>query len=70
MATADGRVTRPMTHSWTYLYREAYIAEAQAFVDAVLRNETPRVTGHDGKMAVRLVNAGLTSLLERRIVML
>ena len=25
VATADGRVTRPMNHSWTYLYREAYI---------------------------------------------
>ena len=70
VATADGRVTRPMNHSWTYLYREAYVAEAQAFVDAIARNETPRVTGHDGKMAVRLVNAGLASLLEKRVVTL
>lgn len=70
VATSDGRVTRPMNHSWTYLYREAYIAEAQAFVDAIARNEVPRVTGHDGKMAVRLVGAGLTALLEKRIVTL
>ena len=70
VATSDGRVTRPMNNSWTYLFREAYVAEAQAFVDAIAKDETPRVTGHDGKMAVRLVSAGLISLLERRVVAL
>ena len=68
VATADGKVRRPMNNSWTYLYREAYIREAQGFVDAIAHNREPLVTGHDGKMAIRLVNMGLTSLLEHRVV--
>lgn len=69
VATADGKVRRPMNNSWTYLYREAYIREAQAFVDAIVHDTETRVTGHDGKMAIRLVNMGLQSLLEHRIVL-
>ena len=65
---ADGLVTQPMTHSWTYLYREAYVAEDQAFIDAIIHNREPLVTGHDGKMAVRLVNMGLESLLTGQVV--
>ena len=68
VATADGRIRRPMNNSWTYLFREAYIREAQAFVDAIAQNTETRVTGHDGKMAVRLVNMGLESLLGHSVV--
>lgn len=65
---ADGQVRRPMNNSWTYLFREAYQREDQAFVDAILRDEEPAATGRDGLMAVRLVNMGLESLLEGRVV--
>lgn len=50
------------------MFREAYVAEDQAFIDCILNDTTPKCTGHDGLMSVRLVNAGLTSLLENRIV--
>ena len=66
--TADGTIRRPMNNSWTYLFREAYIREAQAFVDAIVDDAPVRVTGHDGKMAVRLVNMGLESLLSGSVV--
>ena len=69
VAMADGRIRRPMNNSWTYLFREAYIREAQAFVDAIAHDTKTRVTGHDGKMAVRLVNMGLESLLDHRVVL-
>ncbi|MDO5108256.1 MAG: Gfo/Idh/MocA family oxidoreductase, partial [Coriobacteriaceae bacterium] len=68
IARADGRIVRPMNNSWTYLFREAYIREAQAFVDAIVHDTPTRVTGHDGKMAVRLVNMGLESLLTHSVV--
>ena len=58
-----------MNNSWTYLFREAYQREDQAFIDAIVRDEEPAATGHDGLMAVRLVNMGLQSLLENRVVM-
>ena len=44
------------------------MAEANAFVDCILCGEEPAVTGHDGKMALLLVNAGLKSILEKRPV--
>lgn len=69
-ATADGKLTRSVMHSWTYLFREAYVEEDQSFVDCILKDSEPEVTGHDGKMALCLVKAGLASLLEKRVVQL
>ena len=68
VATEEQTLTQPTMHSWMYLFREAYVAEDQAFVDCILADTLPLCTGNDGLMAVRLVNAGLTSLLENRIV--
>ncbi|MHC5375725.1 Gfo/Idh/MocA family oxidoreductase [Enterococcus sp. LJL120] len=68
VATSDQKLTQPTMHSWMYLFREAYVTEDQAFVDCILKDTKPLCTGNDGLMAVRLVNAGLTSLLENRIV--
>lgn len=68
VAEKNGKIIRPAVHSWTYLFREAYIREDQAFIDAIQNNTEPLVTGYDGKMALKLVNMGLTSLLENRIV--
>jgi len=67
-ATRNGRIIRNAMHSWTYLFRDAYMAEAQSFIDAIREDKEPEITGHDGKMALCLVKAGLTSLLEKRIV--
>lgn len=54
--------------SWRNLFREAYVAEANAFIASIINDTEPEVTGHDGKMALRLVNAGLKSILEKRPV--
>ncbi len=64
-------VTRDMTivsdsiDSWRTLFREAYVAEAQAFVDAIRNNAEPEVTGVDGKIALMMVHAGVRSYLEK-----
>lgn len=68
VATNDGKITRPTMHSWMYLFREAYLAEDKSFIECILEDKNPVCTGKDGLMAVKLVNAGLTSLLEKRIV--
>ncbi len=60
--------TYPLIESWRGLFKEAYRNEDMAFIDCILNNTTPEVTGHDGKMAVKVVNAGNISIVEKRIV--
>jgi len=52
--------------SWRTLFVDAYEAEDRSFVNCILQGTDPEVTGHDGKMALTLVNAGLKSILEHR----
>lgn len=67
IAQQNHQMTRSTMNSWTHLFREAYVAEDQAFIDCILKDTAPLVTGYDGLMAVKLVHAGLTSLLNNRI---
>ena len=53
-------------HSWTYLFKDAYVAEDTAFVDAILDDTKVLATGLDGKMAVRIVKIGNESLKEKK----
>lgn len=67
--TADSKHGRePLVDSWRRLFKEAYLNEDTAFVDCIRNGAAPRVTGHDGKMAVKVVNAGNASIREKRIV--
>ena len=65
--TKNHNVKRPTMHSWTYLFKDAYVAEDTAFVRAILDNTEVKATGHDGKMAVRIVRIGNESLKEKKI---
>lgn len=67
VANKHHQVTHPAMNSWTYLFREAYVSEDQSFVDSILEDKEPLVTGYDGLMAVKLVRAGLISLQNNRI---
>ncbi len=64
----DKGMVRPIMNSWKHLFRDAYLAEDVHFIECILEDKQPRVTGHDGKMAVRVVKAGNTSIKEKRIV--
>lgn len=66
----DKSVTSGFVDSWRSLYKDAYVAEDQSFVNSILEDKEPEVTGVDGKMAVQVVRAGNTSILEKRIVTL
>lgn len=70
VAGKHGRIERPAMNSWTYLFRQAYVNEAQSFVNCVVNNLPLLVTGYDGKKAVELVNMGVKSYLSKQIVYL
>lgn len=61
-------MVRPVMNSWKYLFRDAYLAEDVHFVECILQDKQPKVTGVDGKMAVKVVKAGNLSIKEKRIV--
>ena len=62
--------TYPLVESWRNLFKEAYLNEDTAFINCIYQNNVPKVTGYDGKMAVKVVNAGNISIVEKRIVSL
>ena len=68
--TANRIIQADSMDSWRTLFVDAYKAEDQAFVDCVLNDTEPPVTGVDGKMALVLVNEGLRSILEHRPIYL
>ena len=63
-------LTSPVVKSWRVLFLDAYRREDEAFVRCIREDSVPRVTGHDGKMAVMVVNAGNRSIMEKRPVAL
>jgi myo-inositol 2-dehydrogenase/D-chiro-inositol 1-dehydrogenase/scyllo-inositol 2-dehydrogenase (NAD+) len=60
----------PLVESWRQLFKQAYHNEDTAFAESVINGTPPRVTGRDGLMAVKVVNAGNVSIIEKRIVKL
>lgn len=64
----DGFQKSPYVTSWQKLFLDAYYNEDAAFIDSIRTGTPPRVSGIDGKMAVRVVNAGNLSICENRIV--
>lgn len=64
----DGSAHYPLVASWRQLFETAYLNEDIAFVDSIMNGSPARVTGHDGLMAVKVVNAGNISITEKRIV--
>ena len=56
-----GAVT-PSFRSWRDRFRDAYIAEARHFVECILQDRDPLVTGHDGRKAVEMVLAANESI--------
>lgn len=68
--SSEREMVHPVVKSWRNLFIDAYRGEDQGFIDAILEDTEPKVTGHDGKMAVAVVNAGNTSIIEKRPVRL
>lgn len=60
--TMDGQVAGRAVKSWRNLFKDAYLAEMEHFVECVLQDKQPRVTGVDGRKAVEMVVAVNESL--------
>lgn len=69
-ASRNKTLTRPFMNSWKSLYKEAYLAEDRHFIACIVEGSEPKVTGHDGKMAVSVVNAGNASIRDGAVVRL
>jgi myo-inositol 2-dehydrogenase/D-chiro-inositol 1-dehydrogenase/scyllo-inositol 2-dehydrogenase (NAD+) len=48
--------------SWRDRFRDAYIAEARHFIDCIVHNRKPAVTGEDGRAVVLAVQAATESI--------
>jgi myo-inositol 2-dehydrogenase/D-chiro-inositol 1-dehydrogenase len=70
ISTADGVFCERPTWFFLERYNDAFITEAQAFVDSVANDTEPLVTGKDGLMAVYIAKAAGMSLKENRPVRL
>lgn len=66
--TKNHEMKRPTMHSWTYLFKDAYLAEDISFIQAVLNDSDVKCDGYDGKMAVKIVKAGNESIVQKKIV--
>ena len=70
VVNSESGISTPAVPSWRNLFLDAYLQEDREFIDAITKDTVPRVTGHDGKMAVAVVNAGNRSIIEKRPVQL
>ena len=61
-------ISTPYINSWMTLFKDAYLAEDIGFAECILNDTEPKVTGHDGKMAVKIVEVGNQSIAEKRII--
>jgi len=65
----DGTHT-PFVKSWQNLFIDAYRSEDMSFINCILEDTDPEVTGRDGLEAVKVVNAGNQSIIEKRPIRL
>jgi myo-inositol 2-dehydrogenase/D-chiro-inositol 1-dehydrogenase/scyllo-inositol 2-dehydrogenase (NAD+) len=58
----DGQIAGRAVKSWRNLFKDAYLAEMEHFIDCIRRDRPPTVTGQDGLRAVEMVVAVNESL--------
>lgn len=59
-----GTIRQQAFKSWRNRFRDAYVEEVRSFIDCVLNDREPRVTGLDGQAAVAAVVAANRSIRE------
>lgn len=69
VCTKDLMRREEFINSWRFLFKDAYLEEDTAFIQCILEDSQPKVSGRDGRMAVKIVNAGNLSIKEKRIVL-
>ena len=62
--TGENSIVIKQTMSWKKRFHEAYVAEDRHFIECILNNKKPEVSGGDGKKAVAAVIAANDSILK------
>ncbi|MHB9036422.1 MAG: Gfo/Idh/MocA family oxidoreductase [Armatimonadota bacterium] len=62
-ADVMGKTHGATVKSWRNLFKDAYLAEMEHFIDCIVNDKEPRVTGADGLNAVRAVVAANQSVI-------
>lgn len=62
--TRENSIVIKQTMSWRKRFHEAYVAEDRHFIECILNNKKPAVSGEDGKKAVAAVIATNDSILK------
>lgn len=70
VCNAEKGISTSVVHSWRNLFDEAYRNEDFDFIECIIEDREPRVSGFDGMMAVKVVNAGNASIRQRQPVSL
>ncbi|HIJ57506.1 MAG TPA: inositol 2-dehydrogenase [Deltaproteobacteria bacterium] len=68
LSTSDGVISEKPLYFFLERYQMSYVEELKAFVDAVINDKEPQVTGNDGLQPVLIGLAALKSLREKRAV--
>lgn len=61
--TVEGNVIGDAVKSWRNLFKDAYLAEMESFIDCIRNDKQPLVTGMDGLRAVETVVAANRSIM-------
>jgi predicted dehydrogenase len=67
--TPEG-IRTPFVKSWRNLFLDAYKKEDAHFIECILKDKSPSVTGRDGLEAVKVVNAGNRSIIEKKPIVI
>ena len=63
-------IQTPFVKSWRNLFLNAYKREDAHFIECILKDRNPSVTGRDGLEAVKVVNAGNRSIIEKKPIII
>jgi len=58
----NGKITQSAHKSWRNRFRDAYLAEMKSFIDCIVNDTEPYVTGYDGLKALEAVVAANESI--------
>lgn len=65
---SDKKVITETFQSWRNRFYEGYLNEAKSFLEAIIKDRPPEVTGEDGRKALELILAAIESARTRKPV--
>jgi predicted dehydrogenase len=68
--TKENGMVSDVATAWVKVFKGAYVQEDTSFIQCILNDTEPEVTGHDGMMAVAIVRAGNKSVKTGRVIYL